>query len=241
MHDGYFADASIAHPFIKMIAQHLPGSNADVIADLGGGTGFILQELIKEGLTSNLISVNLDCSATQLDAMKQTGISCINSFISDFSRKDIAASGKQIFFIMRSVLHYFGKDGLIPVLLHIRNQARSGEMFIHQTACFENAVQARCVNFLYQEMGTAKWYPTISELSKNFENTNWQTIDTCLAPPLKLSSVALGRRYGLDSLTMMKIGKRLMNKYGDIENVFQMTAHGFMAHLHYRICVAKAA
>jgi hypothetical protein len=240
MHEGYFADAVIARPLIDTITQHLSGSDTDIIVDLGGGTGFILLELIANGLTTHVIPVNLDCSATQLDAMKKSGISCINRLISDFSRNDLVTSDKRVFFIMRSVLHYFGKEGLIPVLRHIRNQARAGEMFIHQTACFESAEQARCVNFLYQEMGTPKWYPTISELSESMVHTNWQVIDICPAPPLKLSSVELGQRYGLDSQSMIKIGERLMEKFGKIENVFQPAQNGFVAYLHYRICVIKA-
>jgi hypothetical protein len=63
-----------------------------------------------------MIPVNLDCSATQLDAMEKSGITCINSMISDFSRNDLTALDKRFFFIMRSVLHYFGEDGLTPVL-----------------------------------------------------------------------------------------------------------------------------
>jgi hypothetical protein len=241
MHEGYFADTIVARPLIEKITQYLSGSDTDVIVDLGGGTGFILLELIAKGLTANMIPVNLDCSATQLDAMKKGGISCINRLISDFSRNDLNASDKRVLFIMRSVLHYFGKEGLIPVLRHIRKQTRTGEMFIHQTACFENAAEARCVNFLYQEMGTPKWYPTIGILRKSMANTNWQVIDICPAPSLKLSSVDLGQRYGLDSQVLAKISERLTKKFGDIEDVFQQRQDGFVAHLHYRICIAKAS
>ena len=241
MHEGYFADAVIAHPLIETITQYLSGSNTDVIVDLGGGTGYILLELIAKGLTANMIPVNLDCSVTQLDAMKKIGISCINGLISEFSRNDLATSDKRVFFIMRSVLHYFGKEGLIPVLRHIRHQTQTGEMFIHQTACFESEEEARCVNCLYREMDTLKWYPTISELRESMAITNWQVIDICPAPPLKLSSVELGQRYGLDSQTLTKISGRVMEEFGEIENVFQQGPDGFVAHLHYRICVTKAA
>jgi hypothetical protein len=99
---------------------------------------------------------------------------------------------------MRSVLHYFGKDGLIPVLSHIRNQAKTGEVFIHQTACFESAIEAQCINVLYREMDTPKWYPSINELRESMAITSWQVIDICSAPPLKLWSVELRQRYELD-------------------------------------------
>jgi len=141
---------------------------------------------------------------------------------------------------MRSVLHYFGKDGLISILRHIRNQARENEIFIHQTACFENAEEARCINFLYREMRTQKWYPTISELHDSMAINDWQMIDTCPAPPLKLTSEALGQRYGLDLQSLEKICGRVKGQFGEMENVFQLTPDGFVAYLHYRICVYKA-
>lgn len=241
MHDGYFSDPVIGRSLIVAITKHLSGSDTDVIVDLGGGTGFVLLELIAQGVTSNIIPVNLDCSAIQLDAMEKSGIFCVNGLISDFRRNDLVTPDKKVFFIMRSVLHYFGKDGLINVLHHIRNQAQTGEMFIHQTACFESAVEAQCINVLYQEMGTPKWYPTISEMRDRMAIANWQEIDICPAPTLKLSSVELGRRYGLDSHALAKICSRVMEEFGEIHNVFHLVQDGFVAYLPYRIFVAKAA
>jgi len=241
MHDGYFSDPVIARPLIAAITKYLSGSDTDVIVDLGGGTGFLLLQLIAQGVTSNIKAVNLDCSAIQLDAMEKSGISCINGLISDFSRNDLVTPDKKVFFIMRSVLHYFGKDGLITVLHHIRNQVETGEMFIHQTACLESAVEAQCINVLYQEMGTPKWYPTISEMRDRMAIANWQEIDICPAPTLKLSSIDLGRRYGLDSQALVKICSRVMEKFGEIDNVFHLVQDGFVAYLPYRIFVAKAA
>jgi hypothetical protein len=142
---------------------------------------------------------------------------------------------------MRSVLHYFGKDGLTPILRHIRNQARMDEMFIHQTACFENALEAKCINLLYRKMDTTKWYPTIGELRDSMAITNWLVIDICPAPTLKLSSVELGQRYGLDSKALAEICDGVMDEFGEIENVFQRISDGFVAYLHYWICVARAA
>ncbi|MFA5322233.1 MAG: class I SAM-dependent methyltransferase [Smithella sp.] len=241
MHEGYFADSVIAGPFVETITRYLSGSDADIIVDLGGGTGFILLDLIAKGATANMAPVNLDCSATQLDAMEKSGITCINGLISDFTRNDIAALDKRIFFIMRSVLHYFGRDGLLSALCHIRRQARKDEMFIHQTACFESATNARCINTLYQEMGTPKWYPTISKLRDSMVGTNWQVMDMFPAPQLKLTSSELGLRYGLDSQALTKICNRIIREFGETENVFQWEQNGFTAYLHYCICIAKAA
>jgi hypothetical protein len=119
LHDGYFSDSIIARPLVETIIKYLAVSDTNVLIDLGGGTGFILNELISRGATKNINLINMDCSSTQLEVMEKKGISCINGFISDFTRNDLPASDKRLFFIMRSVLHYFGKDGLIPILRHI--------------------------------------------------------------------------------------------------------------------------
>lgn len=240
MHEGYFADMAVAAPLIETITRHLSGSQADIIVDLGGGTGFILLELAARGVTANMTPVNLDCSAIQLETMEQNGISRINGLISDFRRNDIAALDKRVFFIMRSVLHYFGRDGLMDTLRHIRHQARRGEMFIHQTACFENEDESRCINFLYQEMGTPKWYPTIDRLRNSMVDSNWRVIDIFPAAPLKLSSAELGQRYGLDSQTLRDIRNRVTKEFGEKKSVFQPGQNGFTAYLHYRICVSEA-
>lgn len=241
MHDGYFSDPIIASPFINTINQYLSDSNADVLVDLGGGTGFILRELISTGTIKNLTPVNLDCSLMQLNAMQKSGIACVNGLISDFKRNDLLSSDKRIFFIMRSVLHYFGKDGLAHVLRHIRKHAKTGEMFIHQSACFENPIQARCINALYREMDTPKWYPTVNKLRDVMTRTNWHVIDIIPAPPLKLSSADLGQRYGLDTASLDKIRRKMMEAFGEIDDIFQLLPDAFTAYLHYRICIAKAA
>lgn len=241
MHEGYFSDPVIARPLIAKIVRHLSGSDTDIIVDLGGGTGFILSELITKGLTANMIPINLDCSATQLEAIEKQGITRLQSLITGFSRNDLTAGEKRICFIMRSVLHYFGRDGLLPVLRHIRNQSVTGEILIHQTACFEEAKDAQCLNALYEEMATPKWYPTISELCDNMATANWRIIEISPAPPLKLTSAELGQRYGLDLPDLKNICSRLVDEFGEIKDIFQRTPDGFTAYLHYRIFVARAA
>lgn len=240
MHDGYFADTAVAVPFVDVIARYLSGVDADVIVDLGGGTGFVLRELMDRGTAANRIPVNLDCSATQLDVTKKQGITCINGLISDFSRRDLGTPDQRIFFIMRSVLHYFGREGLGPALRHIRRQARKGEIFIHQTACFESTAHARCLNTLYREMGTPKWYPTIGELHDSMTVSQWHMMDIFPAPALKLTSSELGLRYGLDAQTITNIRHKMIDEFGEIDNVFRNDRQGFTAYLHYRICVARA-
>jgi hypothetical protein len=241
MHDGYFSDIAVARPFIDTISRYLSESENEVVVDLGGGTGFILRELVAKSSSKNIFPVNIDCSSPQLNAAGENDICCINRQISDFNRGDLSSFGRRIFFIMRSVLHYFGQDGLVPVLQHIRNQAQTGEMFIHQTACFENHADAQCINSLYREMGTPKWYPQIDELRNNMAKADWEIMEMFPATPLKLLSAELGQRYGLKAETLMKIRSALFDEFGSVSGVFQPTADGFTAYLHYHICVARAA
>lgn len=241
LHDGYFSDALVARSLIETIIRYLSKSIPDVIVDLGGGTGFLLGELIEQDVMANIIPVNIDCSETQLDAMDKGDICCINRMISEFSRKELFADEEQrVFFIMRSVLHYFGQNGLVDILQHIRKQARKGEMFIHQSACFESEAEALCLNALYREMGTPKWYPVIKEIQNKMMAANWQVIEVGPAPPLKLVSSELGQRYGLDAQSVAEIRSKLLNESGEIENIFQCTNDGFVAYLHYSIFVARA-
>lgn len=113
-------------------------------------------------------------------------------------------------------------------------------MFIHQSACFEKEEEANCLNALYREMGTPKWYPVITELRNTITETNWEVLDIVNAPPLKLLSIELGQRYSLDKHVLRKIRKKMKDEFGTIENVFHLDRNGFTAYLHYRIFVTRA-
>ena len=241
LHEGYFSDAIIARPLIETITRYLSAADADVIVDLGGGTGFILRELVEQGITAHRIPVNLDCSETQLEAAGKGGVSCIRGMISDFRRSDLVHNDtKRMFFIMRSVLHYFGREDLSTILQHIRRQARTGEMFVHQSACFENSRDAQCIYRVYLEMASTIWYPVTEDLRDSMTATGWDVMDITPAPPLKLSSAELGQRYGIDEQDLLRIRSRLMDEFGEMGNIFQCTRNGFVAYLQYMIFVGLA-
>ncbi|MCX5649196.1 MAG: hypothetical protein NTX40_08895 [Planctomycetota bacterium] len=50
VHEGYFADAAIAQPFVEAVRRAVLASKPHVVADLGGGTGFVLCQLRAAGL-----------------------------------------------------------------------------------------------------------------------------------------------------------------------------------------------
>jgi len=66
LHGGYFSDPAIALPFVERARELLIESHADVVVDLGGGTGFLLSQLARQELCEGLTLVNLDCSDVQL-------------------------------------------------------------------------------------------------------------------------------------------------------------------------------
>lgn len=240
LHDGYFSDPIIARPLIKTVKSILAKSPADVVVDLGGGTGFLLSQLRSQGISDDTALVNIDCSEAQLALSDKEHISSVCSSLSNFKRSDIASENSRVFFIMRSVLHYFGEDGLLPFLYYLRAQAETEEFFVHQTASFDNTKEAACLNELYRHMRTHKWYPTVDNLRKHMTDSGWRVRDIIPATSLPLSSDDLSRRYALDANDIAYIRNRMAKEFGGMNGVFHLTPSGFHANLHYHIytCVA---
>lgn len=217
-------------------------SPADVIVDLGGGTGFLLSQFRAHGVGGDAALLNIDCSEDQIALSDKEGIPSLCTAIGSFKRSNVAQKGSRAFFIMRSVLHYFGEDGLLPLLRHLRAQAEPGEFFVHQTASFGNEEDAACLNALYRHMRTHKWYPPVNDLQRRLRDAGWSVINTAHAPTLRLTSDDLGRRYELDANDIALIREMMCKEFGDTNGVFRLMPSGFHADLHYRIysCVATA-
>ncbi|MBN2207717.1 MAG: class I SAM-dependent methyltransferase [Candidatus Coatesbacteria bacterium] len=242
LHDGYFSDPTIAAPLLKTVGEAVTASRPQVVVDLGGGTGFLLTELIRQGLVPTTIRlVCLDCSERQLCVAKHGRIRSVCCTLADFRRCNIAQGAERLIFMMRSVLHYFGREGLVQTLRHIRDQANEGELFVHQTASFANKEEADCMNALYQRMRTAKWYPTVEELSGRMAAAGWSLGSISPAPILELTSDDLSKRYGLDGRDIASIREEMSQRFGGMERVFRPVEAGFRAYLPYRIytCVAS--
>jgi SAM-dependent methyltransferase len=240
-HDGYFSDPAVAAPLIEKVRHAVAVSKPDVIVDLGGGTGFLLRELIPHNITSGIQLVNLDISPRQLKMVSGKQILTIQRSLMDFARADTGDPGKRLLFIMRSVLHYYGQDGLAPLLQHLRNQMRNGELFVHQTACFEEQRDANCMNLLYERMQTGKWYPAADTLVQALEKNGWTVNSVSPAPALSLTAHDLGRRYGINPTRFHAIRDEITKRFGEKEGVFKKTADGFCALLHYKLFVCAAA
>jgi len=240
LHGGYFSDPTIARPLVETVKGILVKSPADVVVDLGGGTGFLLSQLRAQGVGADAALVNVDCSEAQLALSDGEDISSVCTSIGSFRRGDVAPKDRRVFFMMRSVLHYFGEDGLSPLLCCLRDQAEAGEFFVHQTASFDNEEEATCLNALYRYMRTRKWYPTVNDLQRRMTNSGWRVTDMTPAPSLLLTSDDLGRRYALDASDIACIRDIMAREFGEMSGVFRLMPSGFHANLHYRIytCVA---
>lgn len=241
LHGGYFSDPAIAQPFVERARDVLMEARPDVVVDLGGGTGFLLSQLDAQGLCGSLSLVNLDGSDVQLASARETGITCVRAMITDFRRSDVGPEDKSFFFMMRSVLHYLGEAGLLPMLLHLHSQAREGEFFVHQTASFKDKGEAACLNALYRQMHTDKWYPTVSELQTSMTKTGWRVLDMSPVPSLLLTSEDLARRYALQKADVMRIRNAMAEEFGGQQNVFGLVPGGFYAKLNYHIYTCVAA
>jgi hypothetical protein len=235
LHNGYFSDAAVAEPFLKTVLKAAHREKPTAVVDLGGGTGFLLGELVRRGIKSSVALVNFDASAKQLETVREPRIVCRQGSIDRLDRENIVPKPGKWLLIMRSVLHYYGEAGLLPLLTHLRSQTAAGERFIHQTACFDLAEDAGRLNALYLAMESGKWYPTAEMLVKTLERTGWRADSAVTAPPLELTSTDLEKRYGLNTARLSEIEKMLLTRFGEEEGVFERTPGGFRLFLHYRI------
>ncbi len=241
IHGGYFSDPEVAAPLVGKIRELAGQSKPDVIVDLGGGTGFLLSQIRAAGVDASISLVNLDDSDVQLNAARETGFSCVRGSVDSFSRRSAGPEEGRFLFAMRSVLHYFGKSGLRPVLKKLHAQARPGEFFVHQTASFERRQDADCLNELYRMMRTQKWYPTVDHLCKCLEAEGWQVLEVLPAEPLRLTHDELMKRYQLEPTDIRRISDQLSRNAPASEEVFKRMDDGFCAFLHYWIYVCTPA
>ncbi|NYT01966.1 MAG: class I SAM-dependent methyltransferase [Methanosarcinales archaeon] len=240
IHDGYFADPVVAGPFVEAIARVVDISHPAAIADLGGGTGFVLGEILRRADLPGMRLVDLDVSPRQLSTGHDGRIEMVQGSASQFERRQIVSGEGRLQLIARSLLHYFGRQGIREVLRHIRLQLRSGEFFVHQSACFLHSVDAECLNLIYELIGTDKWYFTVGEMEEMLKDEGWKVCSVCPAPALHLSSPDLSERYALAPDQVEMIRARANGEYGQRPEVFTTSGRGFDAWLHYYIFVCRA-
>ena len=238
LHDGYFSDAGIAQPLLEQVLRYADRSGAATVVDLGGGTGTLVQLLMERSpLPFSLI--NMDGSDEQLKTAQASGVTTHQGTVETFRREDLCPDGGSLLYMMRSVLHYLGRESLAGALEHIRRQTGPGEYFIHQTACFDSQEEADCLNELYAMMRTEKWYPSEARLTELLQQTGWTVTEILPAPTLSLSAADLQVRYALSPEDLLEIRSRISSEYPACTHLFKPDATGFTAYLPYRIFICQ--
>jgi hypothetical protein len=240
VHGGYFSDASVAGVFIDSLLPTFKKCRPDIVVDLAGGTGFLLYSLVSIIGKSGARFINIDVSQRQLGCMRNSRIEPLRKSIRRFRRKDLGGEDIRILFMMRSALHYFGREGLRNVLAHLRSQMREGEYFVHQTACFDQARDGECINYLYERMGTDKWYPATGVLCERLGEAGLRVKSLLPAPALTLSSLELAHRYRLSRNSLLQMRNDIVNRHGEKQGLFVSTPDGFRGFLHYKVFTCQA-
>ena len=241
IHGGYFSDPNISRPFVQVIASTIKAQSPALVVDIGGGTGYILEEVLREQVYPDVRFVNVDLSGEQTSTCRHARVESLNLNMSEITRAHFGIKQEQLMFTMRSVLHYLGEDGLRPFLKHLRAQMHKGEIFIHQTACFEHDIDAACLNQLYQLMKTQKWYPVTGTLNRILNEEGFSVENTFPAPKLMLKSAELAERYHLSDQEVNSIGEEISHRFGEVPQVFIRQHDGYAAYLHYEIFTCSAA
>lgn len=239
-HHSYFSDPEVAEPLTEAILSAVDAARPKVIADLGGGTGFLLKELLRRQPLPGIGLVDLDVSDRQLSACDDERIERLAASASTVARRDLVAEDRRLLLVARSLLHYFGCDGLQTLLCHLRGQLQVGELFVHQSACFEDSGDAACLNRIYEMMKTEKWYFTVDELERALGKTGFSLCGIRPAPPLRLDSGDLAERYDLSAPQAASIREEVVRDFGERPGVFTTSGGGFTAWLHYSIFTCRA-
>lgn len=238
--DGYFSNPDVAKPLVDAAERAINITRPDVVADLGGGMGFILAELLKHGLQGVRL-VNVEVSPKQLSACNNDRIVILQASIDKMTRSQLQAEDEKLMLIARSVLHYVGRLGIDPLLRHLHDQMRPGEYFVHQSAAFKSQRDADLMNHLYARMGTGKWFFTVDELMSILENVGFVVHEVIPAPRLGMSSVELGERYGLSPDQSASIEREIEQLFGRNPEVFARSENEFKAFLNASVFTCEVA
>ena len=241
VHGGYFSDPAVARSLLDVVAPVLRATQPAAVVDWGGGTGFLLAQLRRRSVARGLRLLNVDLSPEQQSAAPPSGIQLLTAPLEKVTRRRLAAPGERLLFLMRSVLHYFGRRGLDGVLRHLRAQARLGEFLVHQTASFDRPADAACLSELYRRMGLSKWYPSTADLAGRLRAARWEVVGCRLAPALRLRQTELAARYGVTRARMERVRAQICARHGALQSVFAPGRTRFVARLHYRIWVCRAS
>ncbi|MEW6359096.1 MAG: hypothetical protein AB1696_22370 [Planctomycetota bacterium] len=241
VHEGYFSNPDVAQPLVNAICRAMKDRAPTVLADLGGGTGFILHQVLAQNPCEGVRVEDVDISTRQLSEDHDPHVVNLAYSAADVTRANLCPrQDDRLMFTMRSLLHYFGHKGSRSLLRHLREQMKPGEVFVHQSACFEDAIGAKCLDRIYAMMKSDKWYTTVDDMAKVLKKEGWAVTKIEAAPPIHLTSADLADRYHLSDADVKAIRDDVASRYGTIPGVFDLTEDGFSSWGHYRIFTCTA-
>ena len=239
MHGGYFSSVKNAAALLKELRKAIRSERPRAVADLGGGTGFILSQLHKSRRRAPRL-VNVDMSRKQTRACLLPGIECINSPIQELRRKDLLGNDSgPLLLTMRSVLHYTGgKTQWRTFLRRVRRLCLRGEYFIHQSACFKTESDAKLMDAIFRLLGTKKRYTTDAKLRKIVRECGWEVLSVIPAPELIFTAAEERLRYGMSDRAAEDICKAIKNSAG--KSARAASGHDFTGFFKYCVFVCRA-
>lgn len=237
---GFFSDPNMAKDYVAAIIRVASNDKPSAIADLGGGTGFILEQLVKAGLAENIKLVNIEESDAQLDACKHTRITPIKGAIQSFRRADIVGATGSLMLICRSVLQYGGIFRQKPWLSHVRSQMKPGEWFVHQSGCSGDVEAALALDVLFEQMGVDKWVPDKEAFAQLLVQAGFEIKDDFVVPEVEMASEELGGRYGVAPDILARIKADLQRTCSNRPDLVRFTPSGFAFSFPYRVFLCKA-
>jgi len=237
---GYFSDKRMAKDYVTAIMRVARGCKPSTIVDLGGGTGFIFEQLIEAGIPENVRLVVLDESEAQLAVCKNPRITPMKGAFQSFRRADIMDGTGSMMLICRSVLQYAGIFGQKPWLSHARSQMKTGEWFVHQSGCSEDVEGALELDVLFELMGVDKWVPHKEALVRLLVQAGLEITDDFPVPPVEMISEELAVRYGVSPEALGQIEADLRQTCSNRPDLFKITPAGFIFNFPYRVFLCKA-
>ena len=236
---GYFSDKGMAAVYVAEILRVAKNAQPSAIADLGGGTGFILELLAEAGIDNNVKLIVIDESGAQLSVCDPRLVP-IHKSILQFERCDVMGDAGTMMLISRSVMHYSGFAGQMPWLRHVRSLLKPGEWFVHQPGCAGDVEAAAALNMFLGRMDVDKWVPYREELLRMLADSGFEVTGDLPAPSVGMPSGELVLRYGVPPLRMTEIGDRLRQGCAHRPDFYRATPDGFVFDFPYRIFTCRA-
>ena len=241
VHGGYFSDAKAARPLVRELCAAAREAPPAAVADLGGGTGFILGLLAGRRAFLRARLLDVDRSGTQLRACQHGRVCHLNRPVQRVARKELLPEGSgTLLLTMRSVLHYFGaRKRQDSLLKRLRTLARPGEYFVHQTACYSDGRDAALMNDIYRRMRTEKRYFTDAQVRDMLARAGWRVERVVPAKQIILHSDELAHRYRLSSKTVREISSAISRSRAC--SAVALNESAFVGFLEYSVFVCRAS